>query len=104
MKSYLAISIAILVTSNSFAGDLKRISNGSWIGCDTKSGYDRLVGFATSGDKAAFMRMVLSGQCTPLKPGTKVYLEDLSFFSGMAAVRPKGSTTTLWTALEAVKQ
>jgi hypothetical protein len=99
----LIIALLLIVSANAFAANERRIASGSWMGCVSKEAYEKLVHFAVQKDEEAFARMILGGQCIPLKSGATVYLEDVSLFSGVTGIRLKGSTQTLWTAIEAVK-
>lgn len=97
------LASCILASSAAFGGAQRTVSGNNWIGCITKDDYSRLVGFVVDKDQEAFAAMLMSGRCVPLKNGQTVYLEDTAIFSGMVAIRPKGSTRTLWTAIEATK-
>ncbi len=66
------------------------------IACTSKKFLDQAVTFAIQKDKVAFVRMMDGRRCTIVKPGIRVFLEDVSIFSDLMEVRPFGATTTLW--------
>lgn len=77
-------------------------------GCITKDQYDRLLRFGLQGDKEAFVTAgtdaIAAGRCILFNPGDTVYLDVGEMFSGMVKVRPQGSSTSYWTAIETVQQ
>jgi hypothetical protein len=77
------------------------------IGCLSRETNQRLSKIAVSGDKEAFAKLaialVASSQCKFLKEGTRIYLEDTAFFSGLLCGRPVGETSCYWLPIEITK-
>jgi hypothetical protein len=77
------------------------------IGCLDKAVAGKLLDFLAEKDQDAFSKLyypaMASGVCRAFKAGDKVFLEDTSFFEGLVCVRPKGSLSCLWLALEMIE-
>lgn len=77
------------------------------IGCISEDDFSKAGDLGRSGDEAAWkkfvMQKVTQGQCTLLKKGDEVFLEDFSMFSGVACVRPKGETECVFIEYEAIQ-
>lgn len=106
MRTMLAVTIILIVFRPAavFSADTVAINDGKWVGCFDRDDYDRIGDFFIDKDFEAAALMLASGRCKVLESGTKVFVEDLSFWGGTVAVRERGSTTSLWTAYEAVQQ
>ena len=88
------------------AAELHHIKKDYAVGCIEKEEYKRLVGFAVDGDTKAFqdtlMQDVLMGTAIMFENGQAVYLEDTSIWEGLVQLRPQGTSTSYWTAIEMV--
>lgn len=73
-----------------------------YVGCVTKSAFDKYMKYAVAKDYAAAETLVKNKLCFSLKAGITVYLEDTSW--GKVEIRPKGLTGTIWTVMEAIKR
>lgn len=69
-------------------------------GCRQREQLSRLASIASSGDRDAFKKGLaisfLRAECTPLKKGSLVYIEDTAMFSGVMQVRPHGAIESYW--------
>jgi hypothetical protein len=85
----------------------QRITGDIFFGCVDKDYFSNLVHFAVQKDTAAFSKGitsgVMSGNCTLFKQGEKVYMTDISAFSGLKKVRREGDIVEFWTNIEAAK-
>lgn len=52
-------------------------------------------------DYVAVKSLIDQGKAASLRPGQKVYLEDVSW--GLVQIRPVGMTGVLWTVMEAIE-
>lgn len=79
--------------------------HGGYPACTTRELFKKAIELYTSGDSSAFHKFIVTsgGACGVTKTGAEVFLEDISMFSGVVAVRPVGDTTTVFTNYEAVK-
>ena len=77
-------------------------TNSGYVGCITKSAFDKYMKYAVAKDYAAAETLVKNQLCFSLKAGVTVYLEDTSW--GKVEIRPKGLTGTIWTVMEAIKR
>lgn len=80
--------------------------------CVTKSGYvyginreyfDKAMDMLINKDNLALAKLQNTGVVGFLKPGVKVYREDVSIMSGAIKIRPEGETVEVWTNIEAVE-
>ena len=97
-KLLLAPLLLFLFSINSNAQSYTTKSG--YIGCVSKSSFDKYMKYAVDKDYAAAEVLLKSQQCFSLKAGVTVYLEDTSW--GKVEIRPKGSTGTVWTITEAI--
>lgn len=85
----------------------KTITMDNQFGCIEKNDYEKIVGYATGGDKDAFMNSlagkISNGRCTMFNRGDEVFLTEAAILSGAVRLRRKGKTTEYWTAFEAVR-
>jgi len=95
------------VNYSAFAQKLYIISGSNYVGCTNKKYYEKLVNYAVQNDLVAFKKAltigILTGMCTIFKYGEKVYITDVSIFSGLIKVRRPGEIIEYWTVPEAVK-
>jgi hypothetical protein len=81
--------------------------NQTTYGCSDRNDFDR-IGDLASTDKAAALKFLnstlSSGACVKLTAGAKVFIEDISVWSGSRCVRQQGETECFWVMKEAVKQ
>lgn len=108
MRRWILIGLAgSLVATAAVAGE-RTITSSNYFGCQDRGTHRRLVGFAVDRDNDAFakglMAEVLAGQCYLFTAGETVYLEDTAMFSGVVQLRPRGSTRSYWTAIEAIRR
>jgi hypothetical protein len=84
----------------------KRITGDNWFGCSSRDYFEKLVGYAVTGDNDALKQGLASGitlgGCTLFKNGDTVFMADTAIFSGLVKVRRKGEMQEYWTNLEAV--
>jgi len=72
-----------------------------WYFSLTERGVKMAAHFAVQGDKAAFDRLIATGQLRPLKEGVPVYIEPGGGI-GIRAIRIPGSTSHVWVPKEAL--
>lgn len=106
------VIVFFLVVANALAAVAEaqssmRVSRDGFFGCSSRDYFQKLVGFASQRDTAAFEQGLLagfiSGACVKLKAGEEVFVADTALLSGLIKVRPRGQVTEFWTVMEAVK-
>ena len=100
MKKILLVSLIGILVLTSEAQTYTTKSG--YVGCITKSAFDKYMKYAVDKDYAAAETLVKNKLCFSLKAGVTVYLEDTSW--GKVEIRPKGLTGTIWTVMEAIKR
>ena len=92
------IAISSMASANSMNNDV--------VGCASKADFERSVSLLVSGDRDAWVGFltpkVASGECAMLSAGDRVFLEDISLFSGVACVRPAGRSECFYVNTESV--
>jgi|GEM_PF-4254260 len=77
-------------------------------GALTKKLLDQYIGIQVSGDRVALEKILtaglLTGQYRIFTKGETVYLTDSAILSGLAKVRPEGSTLEFWIPIEALSK
>lgn len=74
-----------------------------YIACITKADKERSTRYMINNDTEAASSLIEAGRCIILKGGDEVFREDVTW-GGLAEIRPKGVTSTLWTNIEAIKE
>lgn len=86
--------------------NVRTIKGRGAIGCVERSRLEQLTRLAVDGDRVAWQKSLLaaylSQECTPLKLGTAVFIQDTAIFSGLIKVRRQGETVGYWTTIEEV--
>lgn len=91
-------------TSGDLYGDLHTTCDGYPI-TTSQAHLDRLVEFAASDDKEAWVRYIRENPGVQmLDGGQQVYVEDTEDLGGVVKIRPKGETAGVWTVREAIQQ
>lgn len=75
--------------------------NVNMISCVSESYLDKSMNYITKNDLDAVQYLLNAGFCSYIIPNTPVYLESSSW-SGKVEIRPKGSTSSIWTVKEAI--
>ena len=76
-------------------GPLHRI-NDDVLAAYSKEDFVEMMDLYRIQDTAAVKQMVSEGKVVGLRKGALVYVEDIDVYKGIAKVRPKGTTTTVW--------
>ena len=75
--------------------------------CTDKDLYTQISRMKAQGDKVAFGTALGygldSGECTILKVGMTVFVQDTEIFSGLINARPQGILQSYWVQIEAIK-
>jgi len=104
---FVFLSFYFLSTKTTLYAQQFKIITNEYIGCTDKSYFNKLVDYAVQGDDAAFKRAcaagLLAGVCTQFIVGEKVYLADVSIWSGLVKLRRPGEIKEYWTVHEAIK-
>jgi hypothetical protein len=100
MKKLILVSLVGLLGLTSEAQTYT--TNSGYVGCVTKSAFDKYMKYAVAKDYAAVATLEKNNLCFSLKAGVTVYVEDTSW--GKVEIRPKGLTGTIWTVMEAIKR
>lgn len=74
-----------------------------YIACITKADKEKSTRYMVDKDMEAVESLITARRCIILKGGDGVYRED-STWGGLVEIRPKGTTSTLWTNVEAIKK
>ena len=76
-----------------------------YVAAATEADLDKALGFAASGDKAAWNQFLAQGKITLLKPGTPVTVEQcLGLACSKVKARAQGETTDFYTTSEALEK
>jgi hypothetical protein len=79
------------------------VTVGGYLASPSEAILDAAISYAVQNDMAAYGKLIRSGQAIELKGGVPVEIMDVKLFSGKVKIRPRGSTTALWTVSEAVR-
>lgn len=97
--------------SSSSSGESWGLYSEPQITCDgypittSQAHLDKLVDFAASGDKEAWVQYVRENPGVQmLEGGQKVYVEETEDLGSIIKIRPKGETIGVWTVREAIQQ
>jgi hypothetical protein len=77
-----------------------RIVNKDTYGAYTIEGMKKFISVIIDKDAEALSVLVFSGQIFSVKKGTRVFIEDTSFWDGLIKVRPQGQTRSIWIIME----
>ena len=77
-----------------------RIVNKDTYGAYTTEGMKKMISVIFDKDAEALAVLVFSGQIFSVKKGTRVFIEDTSFWDGLIKVRPQGQTRSIWIIME----
>lgn len=76
------------------------------VGCKAKETAVQAFRLLSDGDQAGHERFAkektASGECAPLKKGTKVTMESMSLEDGLVCVKTAGAASCLWMPLGAI--
>lgn len=78
------------------------VTRENYWGALTKRTLSRAVRMAAEGDKAAVREMLDSGNLFIVKPGVRVYVQEIE--EGYVRVRVKGKSLEFWTVREAISK
>ena len=96
MKKLLTYALAaLLMTVTALAQSLHRINN-DVLAAYSKEDFTEMMDMYAIQNTDAVKQMVSEGKVVGLREGALVYLESVDMLAGIAKVRPKGSTTTVW--------
>ena len=83
------------------------IANYNTVACLQKSDVSRGIELGQSGDQEAYVsflsELIMQEKCAMIHAGDKVFVEDISMMSGLACIRPRGSTKCYWVEYEAIQ-
>jgi len=85
-----------------FAESGRYVTNGTNVGCTTKSNLDKVGNYVAANDYVAFQKMIGGKRCIQLKKGIEVQLMNTSW--GKVEIRPIGHEATIWTYMEAIQK
>ena len=101
------INMTVLFSTMASAEDAY-IIKGDHFGCVDKKYFEKLMDYSSQHNTEAFKRSLsegfISGQCTTLKDGEKVFLMDSSLFPNLFKVWRQGNILEYWTNMDAVKK
>ena len=98
----LMIFLLVLCISVVVLGDDYKTTKEGYLAAATKEYYDQMMNLIAVKDYEALQTLIDAGVVISLKAGLKVQIVD-STWTGAIKIRLKGSTTTVWTVMEAVK-
>jgi len=102
MKRLIIAAILVLGLACPVWAQYRYQINSDTPGCRSRSDFNLAARAARANDRAAFVRMFLTGRCRVLKAGTSIDLVDVGMLSGLHGVRPAGSLTTYFVPVERV--
>jgi hypothetical protein len=76
--------------------DYAHIVDRDTYGALSKEGIDKMSNAISAKDHIEFNKLLIEGEIFPVKKGTRVFLEDISFSQGYVRVRPEGQTRSIW--------
>jgi hypothetical protein len=80
-----------------------KVTVGGYIASPSEELLGKGISYATQKDSVAFGKLLSSGLVIELKDGAPVEIVETKIFSGKIKIRLRGSTTELWTVMEAVR-
>lgn len=102
MKKIILISTLLFVLLSGAFAQTVCVTKGEYLASVSEELFDKAVSYSVQKDYVALQELLDSKLVFILKSGISVYIEDTKIFSGKVKIRPKGSTTTVWTNTEAV--
>jgi hypothetical protein len=93
--------VALLMTATAMALSLHRIKE-DVLAAYSKEDFSEMMSMLTIHDTHAVKQMVDQGKVVGLRRGSEVYLQSIDVIAGIAEVRPKGSTVTVWISSDVV--
>lgn len=85
-----------------------KVNSETSFGCQSKSVYQTLTGYAVSGDNVAFVNGMQSaiskGQCVLFKNGQDAHMLEYELTTGLTKIRPAGSGKAYWTSTGTIRR
>jgi hypothetical protein len=97
--------LALLLGTSAVAyADVEGVTKEGYFIATTREILEEALKYASLGDTAALQELIALGVLGLSKAGVSVYMSDFSMFRGICSIRPKGSTTKLWTVIKCVER
>ena len=77
------------------------VTKSNYTACISKDLFNTMSTYVMQEDRAAYRRVIESGDCILTKAGVEVYIQDWSW--GVCEVRPAGQNLTVWIAQEGIE-
>ena len=101
----LAALLALAACTSAPSSGSTMTTRDGYVAAATEADLDTALGFAASGDKAAWNQFLAQGKITLLKPGTPVTVEQcLGLACSKVKARAQGQTTEFYTTSEALER
>ncbi|MDR1622914.1 MAG: hypothetical protein LBS00_11120 [Synergistaceae bacterium] len=108
MKRSMLLLVGVLMlslgTSAVAYADVEGVTKAGYPIAATRGILDEAMGYISNGDNSALQELMNRGVLVVSEAGVSVYISDISTFSGICSIRPRGSTTKLWTVIECVER